>query len=107
MVSTIILSPQHNENIPHTNTDFNVVIAVDNLDTGHFTNPNTTYYSAPQQLNNDGVIIGHTHITIQVYHSGELPSLISGFGSFLESISTSRCIPIRFFLRSEFGGEGR
>jgi transcription initiation factor TFIID subunit 15 len=66
MVSTIIVSPQHNENIPKTNSDFNVVLAIDNLDTGHFTNPNLTYYSAPQQLNGNGVIIGHTHVTIQV-----------------------------------------
>jgi transcription initiation factor TFIID subunit 15 len=66
MVSTIILSPKHNENIPDTNQDFDVTIAVDNLATGHFTNPNLTYYSAPQQLNDDGIVIGHTHITIQV-----------------------------------------
>jgi len=66
MVSTIILSPQHNENIPQVHKTFNVVLAIDNLETGHFTNPDTTYYSAPQQLNKDGLIIGHTHITIQV-----------------------------------------
>ena len=66
MVSTIIISPQHNENIAKANSNFDVVIAVDNLVTGQFTNPNTTYYSAPQQLNDDGVILGHSHITIQV-----------------------------------------
>jgi len=68
MVSTIIISPQHNENIPHAHKEFDVVLAVDNLATGHFTNPDLTYYSAPQQLNNNGIVIGHTHITIQVHH---------------------------------------
>jgi hypothetical protein len=66
MVSTIVISPKHNENIPNANQDFKVVVSVNNLATGQFTNPNTTYYSAPQQLNSDGIILGHTHITIQV-----------------------------------------
>jgi transcription initiation factor TFIID subunit 15 len=67
MVSTIIISPQHNQNIPNTDTTFNVVLSVNNLQTGQFTNPNLTYYSAPQQVDPDsGVILGHTHITIQV-----------------------------------------
>lgn len=66
MVSTIIISPKHNENIASANKDFNVVLAVDNLAAGQFTNPDTTYYSAPQQLNKNGNILGHTHITIQV-----------------------------------------
>lgn len=66
MISTIIISPQHDENIPSANQDFNVVLSVQNLQTGHFTNADSTYYSAPQQLDSDGLIIGHTHITIQV-----------------------------------------
>lgn len=66
MVSTIIISPQHDQNIRSANKDFNVVLAVDNLAAGQFTNPDTTYYSAPQQLNKNGNILGHTHITIQV-----------------------------------------
>lgn len=72
MVSTIIVSPQHNENIPDAHKEFEVIIAVDNLKTGHFTNPNLTYYSAPQQLSNDGIIIGHSHITIQVLNASDM-----------------------------------
>ena len=71
MVSSIILSPQHNQNIAKENSDFTVTVAVNNLNTGHFTNPNTTYYSAPQQLDDNGLILGHTHITIQVHRSEE------------------------------------
>jgi transcription initiation factor TFIID subunit 15 len=66
MVSTILLSPQHNENIPKAHQDFDIVLAINNLAAGQFTNPDSTYYSAPQQLNEDGLILGHSHVTIQV-----------------------------------------
>jgi len=35
------------------------------LQAGSFTNPDSTYYTAPQQLNGQGLIIGHTHVTVQ------------------------------------------
>lgn len=63
MVSTIIVSPKPGENIA-ANTQFNVVLQVNNLEAGTFTNPDNTYYSAPQTLKN-GKIVGHTHVTIQ------------------------------------------
>jgi len=44
--------------------DFTVELQINNLETGSFTNPNTNYYGAPQQLNSNGVIVGHTHIVI-------------------------------------------
>ncbi|KAH7091833.1 hypothetical protein BKA62DRAFT_723877 [Auriculariales sp. MPI-PUGE-AT-0066] len=43
-----------------------------NLQTGAFTNAQLTYYAAPVSLNNDNVVIGHSHITCQL-----LPSLNS------------------------------
>lgn len=64
MVSTIMLSPAHNDDI-QANQDFDVQLKIANLQAGFFTNPQTTYYSAPQQLSGDGVVIGHTHVTIQ------------------------------------------
>jgi hypothetical protein len=62
MVSTLILSPQHNQNIVGANKDFDVVIAINNLATGQFTNPASTYYSAPQQLDAQGLILGHSSL---------------------------------------------
>jgi len=44
--------------------DFTLKIQINNLETGTFTNPKTNYYGAPQHLNDDGVIIGHTHVVI-------------------------------------------
>jgi hypothetical protein len=44
--------------------DFEVKLAIKGIQTGFFANPNTNYYAAPQQVNQDGRIIGHTHIVI-------------------------------------------
>lgn len=63
MVSTIITSPQSGQDIA-ANTKFSVVLQVSNLEAGSFTNPDTTYYTAPQTLQN-GNVVGHTHVTIQ------------------------------------------
>lgn len=63
MVSTIITRPAPSENLP-ANKDFNVDVQVANLHVGSFTNPDVTYYAAPQALKG-GKIVGHTHVTIQ------------------------------------------
>ena len=47
------------------NTNFTVRMAISNLETGHFTNPDTTFHMAPQQVNAQGLIKGHSHITIE------------------------------------------
>lgn len=38
---------------------------VNGLQAGAFTNADANYYSAPQGLNGNGQIIGHSHVTIQ------------------------------------------
>lgn len=63
MVSTVITSPTADKP-PSANQDFNVTVQIANMQLGTFTNPDSTYYAAPQQLSN-GKVIGHTHITIQ------------------------------------------
>ncbi|EIM83328.1 uncharacterized protein STEHIDRAFT_141131 [Stereum hirsutum FP-91666 SS1] len=47
------------------NQDFTVTMAVSNLETGNFVNAASNYYSAPQQVNAQGNIVGHTHIVIE------------------------------------------
>ncbi|KAI1245790.1 Pathogenicity cluster 5 protein d [Eutypa lata] len=64
MISGILISPAHNDDV-NENEDFDVNVQYTNLDAGTFTNPDNTYYSAPQQINGNGQIIGHTHVTIQ------------------------------------------
>jgi hypothetical protein len=54
------------------NTAFTMILAVNNAQLGVFTNADTNYYSAPQQLNGQGSIIGHTHLVVE-----QVPSLTS------------------------------
>lgn len=51
------------------NTAFTMQLAVKNMQLGKFTNADTNYYSAPQQVNNQGQIIGHTHMVIEEVQS--------------------------------------
>lgn len=63
MVSSIILSPKSGDNVD-ANKQFTVAVRIANLQAGKFTNPQDTYYAAPQTLEN-GKVVGHTHVTIQ------------------------------------------
>ncbi|TEB39112.1 hypothetical protein FA13DRAFT_443084 [Coprinellus micaceus] len=51
------------------NTPFTVQMAIQNLETGHFVNAQENYFSAPQQVNGQGVIQGHSHIVMQKMES--------------------------------------
>ncbi|OIW31393.1 hypothetical protein CONLIGDRAFT_653902 [Coniochaeta ligniaria NRRL 30616] len=64
MVSTIITNPKNLDTIPEKTT-FNIQVSVANMALGSFTNATSTYYTAPQQLDGSGKIIGHTHMTVQ------------------------------------------
>lgn len=62
MVSAIITSPQNVEDL-EPDTAFDIKLQVNNLNAGAFTNPDITYYTAPQRLEG-GKIIGHVHVSI-------------------------------------------
>ncbi|KJA29360.1 hypothetical protein HYPSUDRAFT_127584 [Hypholoma sublateritium FD-334 SS-4] len=47
------------------NTNFTVKMRIKNLATGNFVNAEENYFSAPQQLNAQGVIVGHSHVVIE------------------------------------------
>ncbi|KAL3296753.1 ribosomal protein s17 [Colletotrichum asianum] len=64
MVSTALQNPPHNGNIA-ANQDFDVQLKVNNLAAGSFTDAQATYYSAPQNVNGQGQVVGHVHVTIQ------------------------------------------
>jgi len=51
------------------NTNFTITMAIKNLETGNFVNAQSNYYSAPQQVNNQGNIIGHSHFVIEALQS--------------------------------------
>jgi transcription initiation factor TFIID subunit 15 len=64
MPSSKFTSPANLDTIP-ANKAFTVKMAVKNMDTGNFVNPQTNYFGAPQQLNNQGIIVAHSHIVIE------------------------------------------
>lgn len=64
MVSSLFTSPKNGDDIA-ANTDFVISVQMINFAPGTFTNPQSTYYSAPQDLDGAGNIIGHTHVTVQ------------------------------------------
>jgi len=64
MPSAKFVNPPNGATIP-ANKDFSAQLAVANFQTGVFTNAQKTYFAAPQQLNAQGQIIGHTHIVIE------------------------------------------
>lgn len=68
MVATLITAPETGERLPEYTT-FNITIHTLNLAAGHFANPLTSYYTAPQDLDDSGNIFGHCHVAVQ-----ELPS---------------------------------
>ena len=51
------------------NTAFTMKLAVKNAQLGTFVNAETNYYSAPQQVNKEGNIIGHTHVVVEQVES--------------------------------------
>ncbi|RSL57229.1 hypothetical protein CEP53_006550 [Fusarium sp. AF-6] len=64
MISAMITSPQAGETLT-AGTTFNVQVQTSHLRAGNFVNPTTNYYTAPQDLDQNGDIIGHCHVTIQ------------------------------------------
>ncbi|EIM92085.1 uncharacterized protein STEHIDRAFT_164435 [Stereum hirsutum FP-91666 SS1] len=68
MPSSKFTSPKNLDTI-QSNTDFNVSMAVKNLVTGNFVNAASNYYSAPQQVDDSGNVVGHTHIVIETLDS--------------------------------------
>lgn len=67
MVTTIILSPAPGEDL-EPNKDFEIKLRIGSLVAGSFTNPQVSYYSAPQRLDSTGRIIGHVHVRILRQH---------------------------------------
>lgn len=64
MVSSIILFPQTGGKAIASDTTFTITVQMSNLVAGSFTNADATYYAAPQALSG-GIVVGHTHVTVQ------------------------------------------
>lgn len=64
MPSSKFTFPTNFGTIP-ANQAFTLTMAINNIETGTFVNAQANYYSAPQHVNAQGTIIGHTHVVIQ------------------------------------------
>jgi transcription initiation factor TFIID subunit 15 len=64
MVSTVIRFPKDGDTVQE-NQPFTIVTKTINLATGFFDDPATQYYSFPQTLDDQGLIQGHSHVTVQ------------------------------------------
>lgn len=64
MISSIITYPQPGGKVTADQT-FNITIQTSHLGAGYFVNPTVNYYSAPQDLDQNGDITGHCHVTVQ------------------------------------------
>ena len=69
MPSSKFVTPVNLAVIP-PNTTFQITLAIKNLATGYFVNPDTNYFAAPQQLDpTTGLIQGHSHVVIEALQS--------------------------------------
>ncbi|CCA66625.1 hypothetical protein PIIN_00308 [Serendipita indica DSM 11827] len=64
--------PKNGDDSIVENTAFTVQMRMVNMVAGNFVNAQANYYAAPQQVDGNGILIGHSHIVIE-----PLPSLDS------------------------------
>ncbi|KAF5338416.1 hypothetical protein D9758_012208 [Tetrapyrgos nigripes] len=64
MPSSKFVNPVNLQQIQE-NTPFTIEMAIKNLETGFFVNAQEKYFAAPQQLNGQGVIQGHSHVVVE------------------------------------------
>lgn len=70
MPSAKFLFPPNNDATIKANAAFTVKMNIQKMQTGVFVNAQKNYFAAPQQLNGQGQIIGHTHVTIETLPDG-------------------------------------
>ena len=73
--SSKFVFPKNDQTIA-ADTAFTIQMAIQNLQTGNFVNPETNYYSAPAQTTADGTLIGHSHVVIQKMTSKSQTTII-------------------------------
>lgn len=64
MPSSKFTNPKNGATIA-ADKQFTISMAISNLETGAFVNAQENYFAGPQQLNNKGTIIGHSHVVVE------------------------------------------
>jgi LysM repeat protein len=65
MPSSKFVFPENFSSDLNENQPFTISMQIKNVQSGNFVNPATNYYAAPQQVNDQGVVIGHSHVTVE------------------------------------------
>jgi len=65
MPSSKFVFPENFSDTLQEGKAFEIKMAINKVQTGNFVNPATNYYAAPQQVNGDGQVIGHSHVTVE------------------------------------------
>jgi len=63
------VTPTNNQDIAAANTPFTMTLAITGMQTGNFVNAQTNYFAAPQTVNAQGQIVGHSHMVVQALTS--------------------------------------
>lgn len=68
MPSSKFVNPKNGATIP-ANQNFTIQMAISHLETGHFTNAQENYFAAPQVVNGQGDVQGHSHVVVEALTS--------------------------------------
>jgi len=69
MPSAKFVFPANGDTSIAANTAFKIKMAIKNFQSGNFVNADQNYFAAPQQLNKQGQIIGHSHVVVEALSS--------------------------------------
>jgi len=64
MPSAKFTNPKNGDTVA-SNQAFTISMAINNLQTGNFVNAAANYFSAPAQVDSNGVLIGHSHVVVE------------------------------------------
>lgn len=65
MPSAKFTFPSNGDTSITENTAFTISMAIQNFESGNFVNADENYFAAPQQVNGQGQIIGHSHVVVE------------------------------------------
>lgn len=69
MPSAKFVFPANGDTSIAANTAFKIKMAIKNFQSGNFVNADQNYFAAPQQLNKQGQIVGHSHVVVEALSS--------------------------------------
>jgi hypothetical protein len=69
MPSAKFVFPANGDTSLVANTAFTIKMAIKNFQSGNFVNADENYFAAPQQLNKQGQIVGHSHVVVEALSS--------------------------------------